>query len=840
MSIQFRCANPRRAQVLSTAPVAINGIDFLEVLDHDAPAGAPPQRTLLVHMIKDAPWGLSTPNVQIEGGVRVTAVRALWAVRGADASQADIDTGRMSAAEQSFYNALDDADRILVVRTDQDGDFSTYTLRLVRSLTDARPPVGFDAILSEVAFSFKVECPSEFDCAPETVCPPQTTPEPVIDYLARDYASLRRLLLDRLAVVSPAWKERNPADLGIAIVEGLAYVGDYLSYYQDAVATETYLDTARRRVSVRRHARLLDYPMHDGRNARTWVQLRVNVGSLDVPEHTPLLTRVNGLAPVLRTNSNELARVRMARPVIFETMHAARLFQAHNELTFYTWGDEGCCLPAGATRATLKEDLSTTLKAGDILVFVEKRNPNSGYRADADLTRRHAVRLTRVTADSDPLGGQFETPISASPVAVTEIEWAAQDALPFVLDLRVVQAPADDLDAGEAPQQPASVALGNIVLADHGETLAPEPLPRIDDPRRYRPKLARRGVTYVAPFDSTAPATQVVGTQSLQTLPAVTLQSASGDWLPVRDLLNSNRFQTEFVAESDSDDECYLRFGDGRTGRMPLPGESFTATYRIGSGAAGNIGAGSLAHIIFDLGGIESVANPLPATGGVEPESLEEVRQYAPQAFRRQERAVTEADYAAVAGRHPEVQRAVATRRWTGSWHTIFLTVDRKGGLSVDADFEEALRAFLERYRMAGQDLEIDGPRYVALDLAFVVCVEPGYFASNVKAALLDRFSSRVLPDRTDGFFHPDNFTFGQPVYLSQIVAQAMAVPGVRWIDAAAGKGKPIRFQRWGEPAHGELVKGQIDLGRLEIARLDNDPSRPENGRLEFTMEGGL
>ncbi|MFO7634629.1 MAG: putative baseplate assembly protein, partial [Caldilinea sp.] len=413
MSIQFRCANPRRAQVLSTAPVAINGIDFLEVLDHDAPAGAPPQRTLLVHMIKDAPWGLGAPNVRIEGGVRVTPIKVEWIVRAVDASQSDVDAGHMSAAERTFYNSLDDADRILVVRTDQDGDFSTYMLRLVRSITDERPPVGFDATLSTVEFSFKVECPSEFDCAPGAVCPPDVTAEPVIDYLARDYASLRSLLLDRLAVVMPGWREHNPADQGIAIVEALAYVGDYLSYYQDAVATEAYLDTARRRVSVRRHARLLDYPLHDGRNARTWVQLRIDAVSLVLPERTALLTHVNGLPPVLRPDSTDLARARMVRPVVFETMHAAQFFQAHNELVFYTWGDEGCCLPAGATRATLRDDLSATLKAGDVLVFVEKRSPTSGYRADADLTRRHAVRLTRVTADSDPLGGHFATPPSA-------------------------------------------------------------------------------------------------------------------------------------------------------------------------------------------------------------------------------------------------------------------------------------------------------------------------------------------------------------------------------------------------------------------------------------------
>jgi hypothetical protein len=838
MSIQFRCTNPRRAQVLSTAPVAINGIDFLEVLDHDAPAGAPPQRTLLVHMIKDAPFGLGTANVRIEGGVRITGVKVTWAIRAADASPADVAAGRMTAAERAFYNALPAANRVLVVRTDQDGDFSTYTLRLVRSTTDAQPPVGFDAILSTVEFSFKVECPSEFDCAPDASCPPDLTPAPVIDYLARDYASLRRLLLDRLAVVAPAWRERNPADLGVAIVEGLAYIGDYLSYYQDAVATEAYLDTARRRVSVRRHARLLDYPMHDGCNARTWVQLRVDVVSLNLPAHLPLLTRVNGLSPVLRPNTTELARA--ARPAVFETLHAAQLFQVHNELAFYTWGDEGCCLPAGATAATLTGDLTATLRPGHVLIFIEQRSPLTGYRADADLTRRHAVRLTRVAAGSDPLGGQFATPPSANPVAVTEIAWMAEDALPFVLDLSMVQVPADDLDASGETRQPASVALGNIVLADHGETLPPESLPPVENPRRYRPALARDGVTFAAAFDPAASASVSVKMSALATLPAVTLASASGTWAPVRDLLNSDRFQTEFVAESDSDGATWLRFGDGRTGRAPLPGEHFTATYRIGGGTAGNIGADALAHVITSESGILGVRNPLPAAGGVAAESLQEVRQYAPQAFRRQERAVTVADYAEVAERHPEVQRGVATRRWTGSWWTIFLTVDRAGGLPVDATFEEELRAFLERYRMAGYDLEIDGPRYIPLDLAFVVCVEPDYFANNVAAALLARFSSRVLPDRTRGFFHADNFTFGQPVYLSQIVATAMAVSGVRWIDTASGKGKPTRFQRWGEPAHGELAQGQIDMGRLEIARCDNDPSRPENGRLVFIMEGGL
>src|SRR6185369_6714924 len=193
-------------------------------------------------------------------------------------------------------------------------------------------------------------------------------------------------------------------------------------------------------------------------------------------------------------------------------------------------------------------------------------------------------------------------------------------------------------------------------------------------------------------------------------------------------------------------------------------------------------------------------------------------RQFAPQAFRVQERAVNEDDYAAVAERHPEVQKAAATFRWTGSWHTVFLTVDRRGGLPVDAAFESELRRFLDRYRMAGVDLEIDAPQLVALDVALRVCVAAGFLRGAVKAALLERLGGR-------GFFHPDAWTFGQPVYLSRLYAAALEVPGVETVEV-------VRFQRRGRPSRQAIDDGVLPMGRLEIARLDNDPNRQENGLL--------
>ena len=269
------------------------------------------------------------------------------------------------------------------------------------------------------------------------------------------------------------------------------------------------------------------------------------------------------------------------------------------------------------------------------------------------------------------------------------------------------------------------------------------------------------------------------------------------------------------------------------------------ATYRTGNGSSGNVGADAIAHVVptatSPLTGISDVRNPLPAQGGVDAETLDQVRSFAPWAFRTQERAVTEADYAEVAQRFPEIQRAQATLRWTGSWHTMFITVDRKGGQPVDDAFRSRLRNFLEQFRLAGYDLEIEAPLFVSLDIAFTVCVAPGYFPSTVRGALLDLFSSRDLPDGSRGFFHPDNFTFGQPVYLSKVVAAAMQVPGVRWVDTDdVPPLSPNHFRRWGQRSHGETAAGQVSMARLEIARLDNDRNRPENGKIDFLMEGGI
>ena len=64
------------------------------------------------------------------------------------------------------------------------------------------------------------------------------------------------------------------------------------------------------------------------------------------------------------------------------------------------------------------------------------------------------------------------------------------------------------------------------------------------------------------------------------------------------------------------------------------------------------------------------------------------------------------------------------------------------------------------------------------------------------------------------------------------VIAAAMAVPGVDYVT-------PVRFQRLGRNPQSEIENGRMAMARLEIARLDNDPNAPENGRIRFDVDTG-
>jgi hypothetical protein len=996
IDLNLSCRDERRRGDVRAA--SLFGLDYVEVVDEQ-------QMTLNVFFLGKAPQNIEKANVVLAGGRRIRDVQ-IKAVR----------------VRRQTDPTLDD---YLEIAVNKPGDFSDYTISLVKAVNGqptSEPMDGFDPRYDEVSFSFKASCPTDLDCKPSCGCPPPQRTQPDIDYLAKDYESFRQLILDRLALIMPEWQETHAPDLGITLVELLAYAGDYLSYYQDAVATEAYLGTARERISVRRHARLVDYLMHDGCNARAWLTISTPTDQQFDPTQVYFVTPYPG-APVNRyvlatadLIGVDVSTYEVLEPLYWNGGQSILIFAAHSEIHFYTWGDCECCLAPGSTSATLADawvDPPATsgtptstpsappgqtpgptpatvpsqpavrtvataatstdappgkvrqlqLKVGDILIFEEVLGPKTGQIPDADPSHRQAVRLTKITPGVDPLYGPkpYRTPI-------VEIEWASEDALTFPLCISSQQPPPDC-----GCLENVSVARGNVILVDNGgdqvDILGTVPTdsttpacPKCCEPASvtisagvFRPTLSQQPFTSSVPLPPPCSAVDFIRQDPRQALPWISLTSippaptcastadptqpqppceipalftfddlvdptglaktlhpatnanaqflaaqlspltqqdlAAWDgslplpaklfgelmndlsallqtWSVKRDLLESGPGDLDFVVEADNDGYGHIRFGDGVCGRQPDAGTLFRADYRVGNGKLGNVGAETITYIVFreeTLSGVNLLPrNPMAATGGTDPEPIDDVKLFAPYAFRYQlERAITAGDYAAIAGdnerrlearadleaedsaictaQFTRLQTAKAALRWTGSWYTALVALDPAGQEGADSELVDEVALYLQPFRRMGCDLVVSGARYVPLKVSVVVCALPNYLRGHVEKAVLDALSNRVLPDGTLGFFHPDNLSFADGVYVSRLLATVQGIPGVQ--NAMVTELERFELSEPSstidQPGEELPMNSALLLGPFEIAQIDNDPNFPENGVLALDVRGG-
>jgi hypothetical protein len=759
----------RLNQLLSAAP-PVNGIAAVEVAPH--PFGnALYERELRVYFYRNFPAMLLTqPSAfSFTGGERIPG---------------------FTLAVQHISGS----GKVLTLRLNQAGDFSDYTLHV------SNP--NLDPLFDCYTFNFQVDCPRLADCCTECPPAPPPPPDPPIDYLAKDYQSFLRELLDFLPTRVPAFNESSEADLAVTLAELFAYAGDQLSYYQDAVSNEAWLSTARQRLSVKRHARLVDYRMHDGLAARAVLFFNVVIPTV-IPQSLAVST--NDPDP--------------SRRVIFETDESATCWPELTEIQPWAWLGTDCCLPNGATQADLAGNL-TQLAPGQLLLLEEILGPVP--KADgtlawapeaADPAHRQAVRLTSVTPLTDNLA-------PGGPQLVTRVQWRPEDALNW---------PACIVAGG----QTVTVFRGNLVRASNGKTVAnetvdPTTMTLIQGPLTwlYNGGQTSQPWTWLFPPDPINPRAAVSSVQL--TVNGIT-------WNEQESLLSSQANDPDFVVDTDDQGRGILRFGDSQLGRLLPDNATVVATYRIGNGIGGNVGSETLVRPVLPLpGGAVSVRNPLPAYGGTDPEPIVVVQRDAPQDFMAvQYRAVTADDYAQAAKLVPGVFNAAAEFRWTGSWLTVFVAIDPTGRADLPAGLMAAITTQLDVYRQAGYDLDIRPPDYVPLRIDLTICIEQGYFQADVVAVISDALTAGLRADGSPGFFHPNRFTFGQRLFLSALFAVVQDVPGVRAVHAT-------EFRPLLRPANHELEEGEITVGPFQVLRLDNDPSLPENGVLNLTPEGGL
>ena len=805
-----------RRQLLLAPGASFNGIDYVHV--------AASQTQLFVHFLNAVPvqGSLYGEQATITGGDVVTSI----AIHPID--------------ETTDWSADSEGRPVLALTVAAPGDFSTYQLTIFSD--------QLDPFFDSAPFTFKANCPTTLDCAtPAPACPPPTAEQVLIDYLAKDFPSFQQALSEFSTLRYPAWVERSEADLGVTLMEALAAMADELSYYQDRVAAESTIQTATQRLSAVRHARLVDYEPAPATVATTVLQLDVADPPSGSPPlgppatswtiDMPLLVRALAADGSVTDFEIEDPAAGLGSPVSFTVdtrWNRARLAP-------YYWDDSQRCLLAGSSVFYVTGH-GFGLYPGQQLLL------DSPAADSADPPVRELVTVAATKETFDLLIAETSPP----PLPLTQISLQAPTTQDH--DLYDTAVAGNIIPAVQGLRQsetfvmpdPAMPPPGPVVVRVGANWTPQDPLPD------YRYCLASGPLAWLA--TATQEEDTSVPAQPEILLSAVPPGGGTSQWTFERWLLGAAATDQVFTLtpeqyspvltsngmtwfDYDGDGGTTIRFGDGAFGVSPLPGTVFTVVYRVGGGSVGNVPADTIVNVAPGQAQgsiIVSCTNPFPATGGADAETIAQVRDRAPQKSSAEPLRVVQAgDYAAAAQSLSWVQQAGTTFRWTGSWLTALTSANPAGSEQPTIAQLESLTQLLDQERLAGYESYVLPPSYVSIDLQITVCGLATSFASDVAVAVvaaLQPGSGSSTPGGKIGFFDHSRWSFGQPLESSALLAAIQSCPGVAGVYQVQYRQRGV--QDWAP------LPDTLTVAAGQILRVDNDPSRPEAGSLQVTVEG--
>ena len=251
------------------------------------------------------------------------------------------------------------------------------------------------------------------------------------------------------------------------------------------------------------------------------------------------------------------------------------------------------------------------------------------------------------------------------------------------------------------------------------------------------------------------------------------VQVSGVDWTEVPTLYQQPPSAQVFASLNQSDGTRDVIFGDGVEGAtLPTGQNNLQANYRIGSGLAGNVAAGTLTTLMDRPLGVSGVTNPQSATGGQAPQSVDGIRSTAPQTVLTLGRAVSIADYESYASTFAGISKAYAIWIPSGPGRGVFLSVAGVNGEALPPS-NPTLGYLIDSLQNFGNPLiPITAISFLEtlFSLSADVRYDPRYTQPTVQAQILATLSE------TYSFV---NRTFGQGVSWDEIAAVIQAVPGV-------------------------------------------------------------
>jgi hypothetical protein len=256
-------------------------------------------------------------------------------------------------------------------------------------------------------------------------------------------------------------------------------------------------------------------------------------------------------------------------------------------------------------------------------------------------------------------------------------------------------------------------------------------------------------------------------------------------WRTTRELDRHGDDERVFVVDRE---RGLLRFGDGDQGQLPYPaaGTQVRARFEVGGGEIGNIG-GRVRWTQWTRTGSASpwsALNPVPCTGGADPEQLDEAcTRYASERT-RPTRAVTKLDHEVIAIGTPGVAIARAhaaidadpmcPTRFNPGVTTVYVVPEVIGTRIAEPRTDEGALAAVRR-RLAGTRLVshvvyVETAVYRPARITVVVEADP-YDAAAVRASIADAVRAHLDP--LHGGPDGDGWHFGAPLIPSDILRVA-------------------------------------------------------------------
>ncbi len=650
------------------------------------------------------------------------------------------------------------------------------------------------------------------------------------------------------------------------VAELFAALGDELSYVQDRFQREGYLETLTQRRSFGRLARLVDYRLDPGQAAAGLVVMRLYDGDERPGSTVPDLIALPSGARVWADQEDR-------PPVPFEVGEdlAAMLagdptWAVHThwtDLRAYVPDSQAPCLPVGAREIHLSEDgllrdpSPPEVLATDIGSYWVGRQVLIETRPDDP---EAPIRRLLVTLD-EPVE-RFDDPLTGAH-DLLRLHWRAEDALPFELDqtsafvsanlvpVRAGMSLQEDFLAGASADETLAALPRTVERAGPARDGGRPAIHRFTLGATVTAGLGWRTLVDAAGAVSHTPevllrqidpgagdaviAAWSVGNDALafaETDEAAIVEP--GHWAPIAQF--ERRGQRITHTDYVGDPGYTLRFGDGQFGRQPVAGDVFRVIYRTGPGRAGNVPEDTIVRLseppdqpppLMPLPTeIRSVRNPFAMTGGRDPQSLELARRIAPAAYKAITfRAVRNEDYRAQAERLDWVQEAGAVTRWTGAWASTFVSADPRGAFSISEERFADLQARLGAVRQVGRCVIARQPVFLPVDLKIAICVERGFAFGDVAERVI-----AALAPAGGGFFHPDRFSFGDPLRRPALEAAIACVEGVRAV-------LEVQYRIRGRAGYRVFETAEIAVAGNRVLKVENDPNRPGQGSIRVYPE---